>query len=100
MARRRGVDGPTEKEYMATIVEYAQACGWQVYHTLWSRGSPHGFPDLVMARENRLVIAEIKSENGFASAQQQQWLDRLGATQAEVYLWRPGDWPDAEDVLR
>ena len=62
-----------------------------VYHTKLSWGSTKGFPDLVMLREGRLIFAELKSDRGCASPEQEQWLAELRKTGSEVYLWRPSD---------
>ena len=32
----------SEKEFQATVIEYAKACGWKVYHTYDSRRSDPG----------------------------------------------------------
>lgn len=36
-----------------------------------------GFPDLVMAKRNRVVFAELKSEKGPVSEDQEEWLTVL-----------------------
>ena len=56
--RVRALDAAvTEKEFQAVVVEYAQRLGYMVYHTYDSRRSQRGFPDLVMVKEGRLVLA-------------------------------------------
>jgi hypothetical protein len=55
--------------------------------------SPAGFPDLVLCRPPRLVVAELKTATGKATLAQQEWLAALGAcTGVEAALWRPADW--------
>lgn len=93
----------TEKQFEAAVVEYAKLTGWLVYHTRDSRGSVAGFPDLMMVRGDRLVVAELKTEKGRVSPAQQQWLDALALTchrALGVYLWRPSDWSSIELLLR
>ena len=106
----------TEREFQNTVIEAAQACGWRVAHFrpgMTSRvdrqGKPiwvtavqadgRGFPDLVLVRGNRLLFAEIKSQKGKVTVEQQAWLDALGVGLVEVYVWRPGDWPTIEAAL-
>ena len=50
----------SEAELQTAIIDCAVALGWLVYHTHDSRHSPEGFPDLILVREPRLIIAELK----------------------------------------
>ncbi|MCC6312227.1 MAG: hypothetical protein IT345_15125, partial [Trueperaceae bacterium] len=59
-----------ERDFQALVVQLARLRGWRVYHTFDSRRSPAGFPDLVLARPPRLVIAELKSEKGRVADEQ------------------------------
>ena len=90
-----------EKDFQAQVMELAQWADWLTYHTHDSRRSPAGFPDCVFVRGDRLVFAELKREKGGrVSPAQRAWIDALEATgQAEVYLWRPSDWPEICRVL-
>lgn len=58
-----------------------------------------GFPDLFMVRGPRMVIAELKSEAGRLRPDQREWLARLELTAAEVYVWRPRDVAEVQEVL-
>ena len=100
----------TEKELRTSIVRAARQFGWRVYFTWTSMHSPAGFPDLCMVRGNRLIFAELKTETGKVSPDQQAWLDDLDALYAcdrvgdpmqrvEVYLWRPADIDEAYRIL-
>ena len=90
----------TEKAFMDSIVQLARQTGWLVYHTHDSRRSEPGFPDLVMTKVKRLVIAEIKTEKGKTSPAQDQWLSTLRTARGvKVKLWRPSDWPEIERTL-
>jgi len=88
-----------ESEFLQQVKDLAKLCGWLVYHTLDSRGSDAGFPDLVLVRRGRVVFAELKSETGKATPMQQRWLIELGNAGAAVHLWRPSDWPQIEAVI-
>lgn len=89
----------TEKEWQSKVTDLATLHGWRWYHTHDSRRSPSGFPDLVLVRGDRVIFAELKKENGKVSPHQTAWLTALTATPAEVYVWRPSDWPDVLKVL-
>lgn len=89
----------------------ALALGWRGYHTHRSQHSPAGFPDLCLVKGGRLVFAELKTERGKTTAEQDGWLEDLGVVEARattyadavarhstrpdnlvaVYLWRPSD---------
>ena len=84
----------TERQLQDAVVRLARMSGWLVYHTHDSRGSAPGFPDLCLAREGRLVFAELKSARGRVTPAQRLWLDTLRAGPAEAYLWHPMDWLD------
>jgi hypothetical protein len=94
-----------EREWQSAVVEFALLHGWLYYHTLDSRGSAAGFPDLVLVRAGRLLFVELKTTQGKLTPAQSLWLDRLRdvATTAgmpEVYLWRPADWPTVMETLK
>ena len=72
------------------MLELAATFGWRHYHTYRSRKSPSGFPDLVLVRD-RVIFAELKSDVGKPTKDQQAWFDALQLAGAEAYLWRPDD---------
>ena len=90
----------TEAEFQADIVAFAKAHGWMVYHTLDSRGSDPGFPDLVLVRakldgEAECIFAELKSETGKVSVAQSEWATAL----PNYRLWRPSMWDEIQRLL-
>ena len=94
----------SEAEFQQAIIEYAQARGWLVHAERTARsdkgwrtpvqGDP-GFPDLVLARREKVVIAELKTQKGVLKPNQRRW---VWAT--DCYVWRPSDWPQIEEVLK
>ena len=52
-----------------------------------------------MARE-RVIFVEVKRQKENPDPEQERWLRGLAAAGAEVYVWRPGDWPEIEAVLK
>jgi hypothetical protein len=91
--------GPTEKQFMAQVVQLARLCSWMVYHTHDSRRSAAGFPDLVLLRGAEMVAAELKAGRGRTTPEQDAWLAAFGRAGAAVFVWRPADWPEIERVL-
>ena len=91
----------TEAQFQDAVVQLAQLTGWLVYHTFDSRRSQAGYPDLTLVKGRRLVFAELKSQAGRVSAEQQQWLGALrAANPASVFVWRPQDWDEIETLLK
>ena len=73
---------------------------WRTYHTLRSKGSEPGFPDLILVRPPRLIFAELKSERGRLTKAQREWRADLEACGVEVYTWRPSERSHVEAILR
>lgn len=100
----------SERMFQDAIVQLAKWNGWKVFHPLtvqgfngrWRtalQGDP-GFPDLVLAHPERGVIfAELKSSIGKVSDLQMEWISTLRAAGAEVYVWRPRDLKEAQQIL-
>lgn len=100
----------TESQFQAQVIELARLLGWRSAHfrpALTARGwrtpvqgDGAGFPDTVLVRRDRLVIAELKSAAGKVSSEQTAWLAALEAAGCETFLWRPTDLDDIAEVLR
>lgn len=121
----------TEAQFQSAVIDYARRTGWRVAHFHDSRREVAGklvgdvdavgFPDLTLARDGRIIFAELKAEKGRLRTEQRDWLAELngigelgledGITTAFirlqgrlprvlVFLWRPSDWPEIEAVLR
>ena len=81
-----------ERELYENVRALALALGWLVYHTYDARRSYAGFPDVILVRPPRLVVAELKSERGRLRSEQRVWLEALAACGIETHVWRPSDW--------
>ncbi len=91
----------TEKAFQAQVEELLRLFHWRYYHTWRSTHSPAGYPDLTCVRPPRFLIAELKSEKGTATDDQEAWLEDLGLVPGiEAYLWRPSDLDKIVEVLR
>lgn len=91
-----------ENCFAAQVKKYAELNGWLVQQMPPFRPtcSSPGFPDMVLVRQGRLILAELKRMNGVVSGPQQEWRRELRRTPCEYYLWFPCDWPSIEDRLR
>lgn len=95
----------TEAAFQRQVIQLAKLLNWRAYHTLDSRGSAAGFPDLVLVRKGRLIFCELKSQTGRVRTEQVDWMTDLievaqSSPRVEVYLWRPADLDEIAGVLR
>lgn len=90
----------SEADWTTTVVDCALFNKWDCYHTHNSQRSNPGWPDWVFCRPPRLVLAELKTEQGSLSKAQRYWRELLEACPGVEYrCWRPSDWPDVEATL-
>lgn len=91
----------TEAQWQTRVLDLAGWRGWLVYHPYDSRRSTPGFPDLVLVRDSTLLFVELKTARGRVTREQRRWLADLSSVPGVgVYVWRPEDWPDVQEVLR
>jgi hypothetical protein len=106
----------SEDELLRNVIATAGMFKWRVAHfrsvpvsrgdrIVWQtpvQADGVGFPDLVMVRGGRIVVAELKSHTGRLADEQRMWIGDFAATGAEAFVWRPSDWTDGtiEKVLR
>lgn len=98
----------SEADFATWLKDTALTAGWLYYHTFDSRRSDEGFPDVVMIKDVRMIVAELKAEGQHPTPKQVIWLEAFriagrhpaadGLT-AEVYLWYPHDRPRIMEIL-
>ena len=108
MRQRRKV-GP-EDALKADVIRLAEMLGWRVYSIRRSDqakvqgATGKGYPDLTLVNgAGAVVFAELKSDTGRPTPEQEAWLAALRTCAAiDVCLWRPADWRCGriEDFLR
>ncbi len=102
----------SEASFTDAVIQLAKLNGWMVAHfrpcrtmTGWKTAvqGDVGFPDIVCARDGKLVFMELKSETGRMSPEQVKWMRALteGALGYEVRacVYRPDDWGVINEVL-
>ena len=90
----------SEAQFQGQVIGLASKMGWKCYHTHDSRRSTAGWPELALLKGGRLVMAELKSEMGFATSAQREWLAGLDQVAGvEAYLWKPDDLDEIAAVL-
>ena len=85
------------------MIDYARLRGWEfIYHTWNSIHSPPGFPDLILLKEGRLVVAELKVGKNNLTAEQYFWLVEFSWNTDDVYVWwdTDEDWKEITEVLK
>jgi len=96
----------TEAEFQRIVIDMAHLFGWRVAHFRPARtargwrtpvaADGKGFPDLVLAKAGRVIFAELKTDTGRLSDDQQAWRDAL----PDAVVWRPRDLDEIEFALR
>lgn len=100
----------SEAAFQQQVIAYAKLRRWRVAHFRpaqtkdgWRTpvsGDGKGFPDTILVRGTRIVVAELKAERGRLSKEQWAWIDAFTVTPAETFVWFPEDWPEIERVLK
>ena len=95
----------SENELLAAVLDLARVYGWKTYHARPAmtakgyrtpvQGDGKGFPDLLMVKGDKVVIAELKAEKGKTTPEQDAWLAALYYhCDNEPMVWRPEQWHD------
>lgn len=88
-----------EADFQRRLIDAARLAGFRVAHfrpALTRSGrwatpmqGDKGFPDLVLAKDGRVLVAELKTDIGRTTPEQREWLAALGG---HGRLWRPQHW--------
>lgn len=96
----------SESQWSGLVVELARLGGWTLrYHVFNSKRSNFGFPDWVLCKPPRLIFAELKSDVGKTTDDQEAWLAGLREVEkatgglVQAYVWRPSDYPEVVEIL-
>ena len=96
----------TEAQFTETVIQLAKFHNWMVVHfrPAWTEvgwrtalSGHKGFPDLVLARNQVVLIVELKTIKGKVTKEQQRWADAIGD---QYRLWRPTDLETIKEELR
>lgn len=94
-----------EDEWTSRVIETARLHSWRVAHFRPARTAKGwrtpvqgdiGLPDLILARDGVVLLAELKQDRGTVRPDQRLWLAALGR---HGRLWRPRDWDDVLATL-
>lgn len=97
-SRRLAGTGEDERRFQGRVIKLARALGWRCHHETDSRFSRPGFPDLILIKDGRMVVAELKVEGGKLEDEQAEWLAAFSAVPGvQTHVW--WDW-QFEEVVR
>ena len=105
-ATRIGRDGRpaiSERLFTEQVRKAAIVTGWKFYHTHNSMFSAKGYPDICLAKSGRLWFAELKTETGKVSPEQQEWIDAINEVETpfvRAIVLRPSDFDEFFEELK
>lgn len=94
MSRQQVLAKTPWREWQNQVIRWASEGGWLVYAINDSRtqhwGTNTGFPDVLLLRGDRMIVAECKCGSGRKRKDQRVWLDAFEEIwDCEVYEFRP-----------
>lgn len=93
----------SEAAWQVQVQNLATYYGWKHYHApdnrpvrsasgrVQKQSVVPGFPDLLLIRVPEIVIAELKTDKGRVTPEQNEWLEQFRACGIEAHIWRPKD---------
>lgn len=87
----------TEQELQSLVLAELDGQGLLAHHCRDSRhcDGPKGFPDVIAVGNGRLVVAELKSDDGRWNLAQLGWRHAFRSAGVDVLELRPADWREA-----
>jgi len=89
----------SEADWQSRVMDAARRAGWLCVHYRPARtprgnwvtplAGDKGAPDLLLAKDGRVLFAELKRDGGMPTPEQVAWLKALGG---HGRIWRPQDW--------
>lgn len=90
----------SERDFQLDVEDALQRGGWEYIRLTDSRRQHAvGWPDLVAFRGTCVLAAELKSERGRTTPQQERWLALFREAGIQTFVWRPADWPQIVEKL-
>jgi hypothetical protein len=89
----------SEAEFQKKITQLCDFLRLTWHHETDSRRSKKGFPDLVIAGPNGVIFAELKTDTGRVTPEQNRWIEALRLGGAIAQVWRPRNWEAIEAIL-
>jgi hypothetical protein len=80
-----------EREWQREVVRLARYGGWLVFHVYEAKRVVAGWPDLQLLRPPEYMVAELKTDKGRLTLEQENVLWRFERCGIETHVWRPAD---------
>lgn len=98
----------TEDELQQGLTDALTYCGWRWHHVRradWAQQMGHaGFPDIVAARDGRILFLELKTESGRIDPEQTRWLAEVqlegGEDRVQACVVRPSTYDATLELIR
>lgn len=99
----------SEADFTRQILDLAALNGWRAAHfrpAQTGRGwrtamsGDIGYPDVTLAKDGRLIVAELKAEGGRVRPEQVAWLRAIHGDDWQTWVWRPRDLTRIAALLR
>lgn len=90
----------SEADFTRQVIDLAHLTGWHVAHfrpAQTTRGwrtpmsGDTGYPDITLARDGQVLLAELKAEGGRLRPEQIGWLTAAHGDDWRDWVWRPRD---------
>ncbi len=96
-----------EAEFQKEVIALAKRCGYLAAHfrkvrvqrqngSVWwetpVQADGAGFPDLILAGNNRIVAAELKVKKNRPTEKQDVWLEAFRNAGVSAFVWYPSMW--------
>lgn len=101
--------GFTEHDFTNQVLQLAKLYGWRSAHFRPARtakgwrtavsGDGKGFPDLILVKGQRLIVAELKMARGKWTIEQMDWMKAFENAGVKVFCWRPDDFEEIKKIL-
>lgn len=100
----------TEAAFQKQFIDVAHLFGWRLAHFRPAQvrsgrwvtpvaADGAGFPDNLLLRGNRLLVAELKVGRNKTTHEQDAWLAAFRLAGVPAFVWRPEDSAQIEEVL-
>jgi hypothetical protein len=101
----------SEEDLLAAVLDLARLRRWRSFHARPAvtgkgvrtavQGDGVGFPDLLLVRSPRQIVAELKRQDAPAELplSQRLWMSAFHGI-AERHVWRPSDLPEIARILQ
>ncbi len=99
----------SEEQFQTQVIQLAKLHGWRIGHFRAARtahgwrtpvaADGAGFSDLLLIKGKLIFVAELKSQLGKVSPEQEAWLAAFAGAGVPAFTWRPNQWDSIVLIL-